>query len=109
MTGGAESPSPYVVPFWKTKLAVHQANPSGTCTPPMLLQKSEINHVPGPMPTGGRSTPAGVAGTVPDVGALPVVERHDPLPAAGPPELPVCSAATSLSGTPCVPAATTRS
>ena len=87
--------------FWKMKLAVHHANPSGTDTPPTLLQNSEMSHVPGPMPTGGRSTPLGVVGTVLLVGAAPAEpwQALTPLAAA-----PLCAAAIELRGTPRVPA-----
>jgi len=47
-------PNPKLVPFWNTKLAVHHAKPLGR---PLLSKNRLISHVPGPMPTGGLSTP----------------------------------------------------
>src|SRR5437899_2159327 len=97
---------PKLVPFWKMKLAVHHAKPSGTETPPTLSQNSEINQVPGPRPTGGRSTPLGVVGTVALVGAVPV----DPPQALMVPPLalpPFLDVSIDVSGTPLAPAFTT--
>ena len=59
-------PSPKLVPFWNTKLAVHQAKPFGT---PFFPKKRLISHVPGPMPMGGRSTPGAASPVLADPAA----------------------------------------
>src|SRR5437588_770056 len=104
-------PRPSWLPFWKTKLAVHQANPSGTDLPPTLVQNRDRSHVPGPRPTGGRSTPLGVLGTPPPLGAAPPEYRHGLLPPPPPPEGgPFAVGLRSIEdrGTPRGPAAITR-
>jgi hypothetical protein len=92
------------------KFAVHQAKPVGTGCPPAFVQKSESSHVPGPSPTGGRSTPVGVVGAVLLVGALPL-EYMQALEAAElffEPDLIRPMRRAAASDKPLGPAATTR-
>src|SRR2546428_13114825 len=83
-------PNPNPVPFWNTKLAVHHAKPLGR---PFLSRSRLISHVPGPMPTGGLSTPGAdspvlvdaVAAQVPSSGICAPVGTGGPAPPlAGP-------------------------